>query len=263
MFFFLSKILDVFLSPLAWGAVLLGAAIPWRAGVDRSQRRRRALGVLGLVVLLGFSAFPFSNALFRALERAAPSTYRSDVVYDAIVLLGGVNDEVVSTERSGPAYNDNVERLLVTYELLRGGRARFAVVSGGGVGAPYEDAVDGRYLTRQLESWGVDPERLVVEPQARNTRENAVLSKKIADERGWRSVLVITSAFHMPRASECFEAVGMKADFLPVDFRARDASYRLFDALPRPSALEMGTTAVREWAGRYVYRFQGYARAIP
>lgn len=262
MFFFLSKILDVLLSPLTWGIVLLGAAVPWRAREVRSSRRR-VFGALGIAVLLVFSAFPFSNALLRALERSAPSTYRADVVYDAVVLLGGVNDEIVSTEHHAPAYNDNVERLLATYDLLREGKARFAVVSGGGVGAPFEDAEDGRYLTRQLATWGIAPERLVVEPRARNTRENAVFSKEIADQREWTRVLVITSAFHMRRASECFEAVGMKADFLPVDFRAREAPFGTFDLLPRASALEMGTAVVREWLGRYIYRFQGYAKALP
>ncbi len=263
MFFFLSKILDVLLSPLTWGVVLLAAAVPWRGGQARSPWRRCVFGALGIAIFLAFSAFPFSNALLRGLERSAPSTYHADVVYDAVILLGGVNDEIVSTERHGPAYNDNVERLLATYDLLREGKARFAVVSGGGSGGPFEDGSDGRYLTRQLERWGIAPERLVVEAKARNTRENAVFAKEIADQREWTRVLVVTSAFHMARASECFEAVGMKADFLPVDFRSREAPYGVFDLLPRASALELGTMVVREWLGRYIYRFQGYAKAIP
>src|SRR5206468_4076518 len=101
---------------------------------------------------------------------------------------------------------------------------------------------------------------IVIDPTARNTHENAVNVKKIADERGWKSVLMITSAFHMRRALECFNAEGLSVDTLVVDRRSADPARVSAHWLPRADALAESTAAIREWFGRWVYRARGYAR---
>lgn len=261
MFYVLSKLLDVFLSPLTWGLLGVAAALPWRRPRRPSRwRRRRAIGALGLATLLVFAMPAVSNALLYRLEHAAPSTYRPDVTYDAVVLLGGMTDERVSADTGQPSYNDNVERLVMTHRLLAEGKARFAIASGAAVDPSLDEWSEARMLARQLVAWGIDPSRVIVEDRARNTHENAVYSRRIAVERGFREVLVVTSAFHMRRSAECFEAVGMKVDTLAVDFRAHASPLRLEAMLPRSGALAESTMTLRETFGLYVYRFQGYAR---
>ena len=76
-------------------------------------------------------------------------------------------------------------------------------------------------------------------------------------ERGWRSLLLVTSAAHLPRALDCFRKVGLTPDALPVDYRAGGA--RAGGWLPRASALSKSTDVLRELAGRVVYRVAGYA----
>lgn len=261
MFFVLSKLLDVLLSPYTWGLSFLALAVPWRRPRRPMRwKRRRAVGIAGLVVLVVFSLDPVANRLQYRLEHTTPSTYRPDVTYDAVILLGGLGDERVAMETGQPAFNDNVERLIATHRLLADGRARFAIVSGGAENPEFAEHSEARVLARQIAAWGVDPSRVILEDQARNTRENAVYSQRITNERGFEKVLIVTSAFHMPRAVECFEAVGMKVDWLAVDFRASRPGAGSW--IPRAGHLAQSTAMLREMAGLWIYRFQGYAKPV-
>lgn len=262
MFFVLSKLLDVLLSPFTWGLLLVGLAVPWRPPRPETRwRPRRLAGVAGLGVLVVFALEPVSNGLLYRLEHAAPSTERPGVTYDVVILLGGLGDERVAMETGQPAFNDNVERLIATHRLLADGRARFAIVSGAPEHPAFAEHSEARVLARQLTSWGIDPSRVILEEQARNTRDNAVYSQRIVEERGFDEVLVVTSAFHMRRAVECFEAVGMTFDHLAVDFRAHGAYVpEPRSWLPRASYLASSTGTLREMAGLWIYRAQGYAK---
>ncbi|MBX3231191.1 MAG: YdcF family protein [Labilithrix sp.] len=260
MFYALSKVLDVFLCPYTWGVLLLAAATPWTVRGAKRFRRRRAYGVAGLLVLVVSGMAPVPNAIMWRLERSAPSTYRAYATYDAVILLGGLVDEVSTAENGVPAYNDSVERLTTTYRLLREDKARFVVVSAGTnpeLPAYGEAAV----VARQLAEWGIAKERIIVEDKARNTRENALNTQAIAKERGFADVLVVTSAFHMARAAECFAAIGMAVDTLAVDYRAHARSGRdARDWIPRVDGLSDTSGTLHEVFGRLVYRLRGYGK---
>jgi uncharacterized SAM-binding protein YcdF (DUF218 family) len=262
VFFFLSKLLDVFLSPFSWGFVLLAAAVPWRRRAARSWKRRRILGAVGLGIIVISSSQPVANSLAWSLEHASKPTYHADVVYDAVVLLGGLVDEEATAASGQPSYNDNVERLVITHQLLRDGKARVAIVSSAPLDPSRPDLGEAVVLGRQLEDWGIAKERIIIEDRARNTRENAVYTKEIVRARGYERVLIVTSAFHMVRAEECFAAVGLNVDTLAVDYRAHEHVGRVAEWIPRSSSLTTTTGVAREMAGRVVYRAQGYGKAI-
>lgn len=259
MFFVLSKLLDVFLSPYFWAVLFLAIAIPWRRRtVLRHWKRRRAIGIAGLVVLFVFSTEPVANGLLRNLETAAPSTYAPERPYDVVVLLGGVTDERVAKETGTPNYNDNVERLVETHRLLASGQAKYAIVSGAAMDASFAAFGEARVLAAQMREWGIAEDRIILEEKARNTRENAVYTKAIVDARRFERVVIVTSAFHMRRAHECFNAVGLAVDTRPVDFRTyRDAPASF---VPRAHHLATSTSAIRELFGWRIYRAQGYAK---
>jgi uncharacterized SAM-binding protein YcdF (DUF218 family) len=254
VFFILSKILDILLTPLAWGLGLIAFGLATRPG-----KRTRFLPWLGVLVLLFFSLEPVSNRLWRALEAPATKTFRADASYDVVILLGGVTDDRVEATWGQRAYNQNNERLLETFDLLRAGNAHYAIISGGTTSEVPGDRIEARVLRDQLVSWGVDPARVVVEDKARNTHENAVLSGAILRAKGWQKVLIVTSAFHMARAYGCFQAEGLSVDTLPVDFRSYAAGYPA-EILPRAEYLEESTAALREWAGRGIYKLRGFSK---
>jgi uncharacterized SAM-binding protein YcdF (DUF218 family) len=255
VFYVLSKILDVALTPLAWATVLILAGVlgwgsPWR---------RRAFPALGITLLLVFSLEPVSNALFRSLENPPLRTFRRDATYDVAILLGGVGDDRVEATWGERAFNDSSERLLETFDLLRAGTVKNAIISGGAPSETRMKMLEARVLGDQLIAWGIAPERLIIEDQARNTHENAVYSAAIARERGWTQALVVTSAFHMPRAYGCFRAEMFAVDTMPVDFRSYASPYR-GDVIPRAHYLNDSSEAIREWFGRAIYRVRGYSR---
>jgi uncharacterized SAM-binding protein YcdF (DUF218 family) len=265
VFFVLSKVLDIFLCPYTWGVLLLAASVPWRRRSARRWRRRRAFGVAALAVLLLGGLTPLSNALMWRLEHSTRSTFRGDVTYDAVVLLGGLVDEETTAESGRPSYNDSVERLIVTYELLRDGHARSVIVSAG-TNPVFPDHGEAVVIARQLEDWGIAKDRIILEEKALNTRENAVYSRQIVKERGFSRVLVVTSAFHMPRAEACFAAVNtdgaIEVDTLAVDYRGHPrAGARLGDWIPRVDGLDGMSGTLHEIFGRLVYRVMGYARS--
>jgi uncharacterized SAM-binding protein YcdF (DUF218 family) len=254
VFFLLSKTLDILLSPFSWAVALVATALLWKGAPSRA----RWFGGAGLGILLLFSFEPLANFLLRRLEQGAVQTYRADANYDALILLGGMVER--SSVAGRPEYNENVERLLVTYDLLRSDRAHYALVSGGALDPTVPSLVEANVLAQQLFDWGISSDRVIVEPRSRNTHENAVECRRIADERGLSRLLLVTSAFHVPRALGCFRAVGLSVDTLPVDYRSYDPGRFSGSLLPRANHLERSEMALREWFGRGIYWARGYSR---
>ena len=108
-------------------------------------------------------------------------------------------------------------------------------------------------LARQLESWGIARDRLLTEGGSRNTRENAGFSARLVRDHKLTTLVLITSAAHMPRALAAFQAEGLAPDALPVDYRAFDPEKADERWLPRAQALAASTAALREMMGRIVY----------
>ena len=244
MFFALSKVLDLLLAPITWTLLLLAASLLWR--------RRAAspwLAAAAGAVLLAFSLAPVANALTRAAEAGVRSTMRPEVTYDAAIVLGGGIDPSASARSGEPELNPSGDRLVAGALLLRSGRARNLLLSAGGPDPSRRVEADwGSLLWKRM---GLPDDRIVLERGSRNTRENAVESARIVRERGWKTLLLVTSAMHMPRAAASYRAAGLDVDLLPVDHRAGEEGGNL---LPRAEALERSTEALRELAGRAIYR---------
>jgi uncharacterized SAM-binding protein YcdF (DUF218 family) len=251
LFFILSKTLDVALSPLTWTLLLL--VVAWRRGrrapSDRATSRITSRHLIGVAVLiLVVAGSPQTSTLaYRALERSAEDTRRPGATYDAVIVLGGAMDGSPHLVGVG-SYNSNIDRIVVAFEILKSGQAKRAILAGG--------KKEAFVMRDQLLAWGIAEDRLLLESESVNTRENAVFSERIAREAGTKTHLLVTSAYHMLRAEECFRAAGLEVDTLPVDYRT---------ARPRsvfPRAVHLGETeaALREGWGRVVYRLLGYAK---
>jgi len=250
VFFALSKLLDLLLAPLSWALLLLLGALLWR------RRAAPWLAGAAAIVLYVFSIEPVANALTRFAEAPATRTFRPDAVYDAAIVLGGGIDPAASEATGAAELNAAGDRIVAGYELLQSGRARNVLLSAGGPDPSGQ--VEADWASALYRRLGIPAERIVLERESRNTRENAEQSARIVQARGWKSLLLVTSALHVPRALASFRAAGLSPDVLPVDVRA---GARLGSFLPRASALDRSTDVLRELAGRLVYRAAGYARS--
>jgi uncharacterized SAM-binding protein YcdF (DUF218 family) len=253
MFLFLSKSLDLLFAPLTWALSLL--AVGW------TLRRRTTLAwslvAFAATELFVFSTQPVADYLMRWTEATAPRTFVADRTYDAVIVLGGVMEQRGPWMDNGRDLSGAAERLTRAFEVLRAGQARNVLLSGGLTDPPPGMPSEADQLAVMLKGWGVPPDRITVEPRSRNTYENAVESARIVGERGWRRVLLVTSAAHMPRALGCFRRAGLTPDALPVDYRGGSAAAGA-SWWPRASDLGLSTDALRELAGRMVYRLKGY-----
>lgn len=250
MFYFLSKTLDLVVAPVTW-VLLLALAAFWG-----SYRRRPRLAKVAPLAAAGAlylcSNALVANAIVRSLEASAVTTMSETGTYDVVVVLGGLVDVNVTAFAGVTEYTGGVDRFLAGYDLVRRGRAGAILVTSG--------AAEAHALGRQLVEWGIAADRIVIEDQSRNTRDNAIESTRIIRERGWTKVLLVTSALHMPRAAGCFRATGLEFDTLAVDRLAYSPGVTASALEPRAEWLALSTVGIREAAGRVVYGLIGYSR---
>jgi|APTNR8051073442_1049403.scaffolds.fasta_scaffold00709_18 uncharacterized SAM-binding protein YcdF (DUF218 family) len=129
---------------------------------------------------------------------------------DAVIVLGA---PPLGPGVPGPALERRLEHGVAVFQSLG---AAWLVPSGGVVGAPPAEAE----IMRDLAvSKGVPDDRIVVEDRAKNTFENALYTGLIIRRRGWKSVVVVTDAFHMPRALYVFRRLGLGVVGDPVRIR--------------------------------------------
>ncbi|MGH8457637.1 MAG: YdcF family protein, partial [Stenotrophobium sp.] len=106
-----------------------------------------------------------------------------------------------------------------------------------------------------VQSLGLDPKRLILENRSRNTWENAVFSKALVHPQAGEHWLLVTSAWHMPRAIGCFRAAGWPVIAYPVDYMStRGAGDEDFDPEWRLRKLRFG---LKEWVGLIAYHLMG------
>ena len=255
MFFTLSKILGFFALPsnLLMAIGLVGLVLL----LTRFTRLASWLIVTSLVLIAVAGWSPLGNVLILPLEQRFPPWDASGEPPDGIVILGGAITEDVSAVRGAVALNEAAERITVGAEPARRyPDARF-VFSGGNSALIFDGGAEAAFAVQQLEALGVAHERITAEEQSRNTIENAVFSRLIANPKPGERWLLVTSAYHMPRAMAAFRAAGFVVEAYPVDWRTRGP----IDAV-RPSAslgdgLRRTDTAVREWVGLLAYRLSG------
>jgi uncharacterized SAM-binding protein YcdF (DUF218 family) len=237
--------------------LLLGAVALWQG--PRRPRLARGLLALGLAAGVVLALQPVSVQLYALLERRATDTFRPDPPYDVVIVLGGIVSDAAWRPGDALELGPAADRLVRAEELLRAGQARDVLLSGGNVFPAPDQPPEAERLAAWLRDAGIAPERIVVEGRSRNTRENALESAAVvAGHPRWKRILLLTSAWHAPRALGCYRAAGLSPDLLTVDHRGRTPAH--FTWGPRARALADSTDALRELAGGLVYRAAGYTR---
>lgn len=265
MFFYLAKAVWFLLQPSTLIALLIGygAILIW-TGWARWGRR---FVTIGAVLLLVAGLSPLGNALILPLEDRFP---RADL--DAppppagFVILGGAEDRLVGTARKAVALNEAGERLVEAAILSRRFPEAKIAFSGGDAGVIYQTGNEAEGAESLLTALGVPRDRLVLEAKSRDTYENAVFLKEELAKQGelgpGKRWMLVTSAYHMPRAIGAFHAAGFDVEAWPVDYRTRGSAdlTRPFDKVSE--GLRRVDVATREWAGLLAYWLRGRSDAL-
>lgn len=211
---------------------------------------------MGLLLLYVFSIEPVADFLLRPLERRHLPENLSGLSADAIVVLAG-------DVRKGVFPRDDIEvggsRVLKGVRLFRRKAAPLIIMSGGS-GDLFDPNFKEAELMKELAvELGVPRDKILVESQSRNTRENMVLTKRLLDEIKAGKIILVTSAFHMPRSLALLRKLGVDAVPVPSDFYVTDEKYDLFSFVPDLGNLGRSSVAIKEHVGIYVYRLMGWS----
>ena len=260
MFFYLSKILWFFFEPSSLLVVLAVAGVLalftrwWRAG--------RAVATAATVLLLIAGLSPLGHAVILPLENRFPPPPADAPAPDGIILLGGAFDTLVSSARDVSALNEAAERLAELVVLARRYPRARIVISGGSGGVLYDRVAEAGLARRMLAEAGLDPLRLESEDRSRNTFQNALMTKSMVVPKASERWLLVTSAYHMPRAVGCFRRVGFPVVAHPVDYRTRGTQDLLRPFGRVSEGLRRVDLATREWVGLVGYYLTGRTSAL-
>lgn len=255
MFFTLSKILGFFATPsnLLISIGVLGLILL----CTRFTRLASWLIVTSLVLLAVAGLSPLGNALILPLEERFPPWDASRGAPDGIVLLGGMITPEVSAARGAVALNEAAERITATAELARRYPNARIVMTGGSGALIFDEGIEAIFAVRQLEALGVAHDRITAEEQSRNTIENAVFSRLVANPKPGERWLLVTSASHMPRAIGAFRAAGFPVEAYPVDWRTRGPADFVRPFASLSDGLQRTDAAAHEWVGLFAYWLTG------
>jgi uncharacterized SAM-binding protein YcdF (DUF218 family) len=260
MFFVMSKILGLMILPsnVLIGVGLLGLALAGTRFVHLG--RRLAALALALFAVAGFS--PLGNILMLPLEQRFPPWSAASGAPDGIIVLGGAISAEVSAVRGVTALNEAAERMTAVAELARRYPHAPIVFTGGNANLLFPGQPEADFVMRLFESFGIARERVRLEDKSRTTAENATFTRVLLAPRPGARWLLITSAYHMPRAVGTFRRAGFVVEAYPVDWRTagRDDLIAPFNALS--AGLARTDAAAHEWFGLFAYWLVGRSSAL-
>ncbi|MEO1619860.1 MAG: YdcF family protein [Cyanobacteria bacterium J06632_3] len=259
--FFLSKLLPLFVYPLGVSILLLILGLIWLW-----QHPKRASGAIALAIFILF--FTSNPAVSKKLVSTLEQQYLPPdpmPTADAIVVLGGATAPPLEP-RPWVEVLESGDRILYGARLYSQGRAPKLVLSGGRIpwrgGSGSSEADDMKAIAMAMNVPEAD---ILLEGQSLNTRQNAVNTQVILQNESIDSVLLVTSAIHMPRSVAIFKKLGINVIPAPTDYLAPTENTeditiegRILGLLPEAKALDQFTRALKEYIGFAIYRLRGW-----
>ncbi len=255
--FTLFKWLLWFCTPFAW--VLVGLIV-WGLWLFCHRNWRLAVFVWVADVALCIGCLPATSSwLGMTLEGKYPPISISSVPkVDAIVVLGGgvgaVEPQVPYPECFGAS-----DRVFMAARLYHAGKGKIVIPSGEGVA---------RAEKPLLEICHVPAAAIVCEPFARDTAENASRTFELLKRLGCKRAIIVTSAWHLPRAMMLFQS--SEIEFIPVgcDYEATLTAAiahksNIWQKLPRIGTMFQSGIYLKEWLGILFYSFRKVPLDVP
>jgi uncharacterized SAM-binding protein YcdF (DUF218 family) len=260
LLFVISKTLGVMALPTNFmiglgviGLILLATRF-WRLG--------RALMVVSLVLLAICAWSPLGTLLLYPLEARFPAWDAGKGAPDGIIVLGGPIDADLSVTHGGAVVSASGDRVIAGAVLAHRYPNARLLYTGGNPNLVSNDAKEADYATELFEGLGVARSRLLMERSSRNTLENAEFSKAMVNPKPGERWLMVTSAYHMPRAVGLFRKAGFDVEAYPVDWKVgKGADIFAFSNIAG-DGLARTDPAVREWMGLIAYRLAGKTDAF-
>jgi uncharacterized SAM-binding protein YcdF (DUF218 family) len=246
--------MDYWISKLAWAVLapshililflVLIVFLPFGPGA-----RQVLMGMLAMVFLV-VMFLPVGDWALVPLERCEQRALPPQV--DGAIALGGAIEAEPTVAMGETQFNDDVERFTAMLAVMRAYPSATIVYSGGAGSPTAPDFKEADYVASAALALGYDPSHIVLENKSHNTKENVDFTKPYFSKVKGQNWLIITSAYHMPRAMALFRPAGTASNtkFFPytVDFKTtgRILPSFTFDLPGNLAKLDMAT---KEYTG--------------
>jgi len=253
VFFILSKILAFIITPIVW---VFGLSL--YSFFTKIETRSKRLRITAIIVLFVSSNSFIVDEFFRAYEPVTPDYDLMKTHYDGAIVLGGIG--TIDLRINKLNFSHSGDRLFQTIRLFKMGRIDKIIFTGGSGSIEFSEKKEGTFVKKYLNEIQIPDSALIIENESKNTYENAVFTKaKLNKLNG--NYLLVTSAFHMPRALAVFKKAGYSHITPYTTNRISGGRRFTFDHLFIPSTDAMFNLQLllHEWVGYIVYKIKGYA----
>ena len=248
-----NQLLPLLLSPLYLSLVLIFLGL---------RLRRYAVTAAGAVIVLlaslpglVFPIYDWQQGYVRKEVSALP-----DCAADAIVVLAGARTITAGVSDPVTEWGDAIDRIFGGVEAWERSCASKLVFTGGGTVSPAYTS-EGQAMRELAEKLGVMPAAITVLPSASNTVDEATEARRFLAPNISR-ILLVTSGFHMRRASMLFRNAGFEVIEYPVDLRVPPNGVGPVPWLPHMMALNRSDIMIREGLGLVYYRIKLWLETI-
>ena len=243
---YLHKILPLLFSPLFLiiSLIILGLIL-----------NSKKISLTGIAILIIFSLPIVSNKLLAHLESDYELIKPSKVeMADAVVVLSGMVSTIKTKDGLDYEWGDAVDRFFTGIDLFNLNKAPTLIFTGGKV--PWSIGLpEGEFLKKEAIKLGIPKKDILITENIENTDQEAKAIKKLLSTDNPKIILV-TSAFHMPRAKLVFEAAGINVIPSPVDFMIGAGKLTFMNFIPSASSFAATSFFVREIIGRTYYNLK-------
>ncbi|MBT8115081.1 MAG: YdcF family protein [Arenicella sp.] len=244
----LVKIISALSYPL--GLLLVLAILRWILRAIGLKGVGSFLGLVGIFILVTASNPLVAHWLVSSLEQQYPQQALSDIAeHDAIVVLGG-GLRLPQLPARHTQIGAGSDRYWYATRLYRAGKAAKIVLTGGNLFEQPGYESEAFYAAELLQEWGVPQQAIAIETHSRNTLQNMQNTSSYLKSKQISTILLVTSALHMPRAYNIFKSMPISITPASAGVLVREhVQPQIFDWIPSSAALSMTTVALHEYYG--------------
>jgi len=220
------------------------------------KRERKPAVALLLVTLLFYlcSTAWIGGILIHRLEQQykQPGSLQGEII---VVLGGGATGGTPDIDGQGNLSGSAANRLLAAARLQR--TSGLPVLFSGGQVFP-DSGNEADISRRQLLALGVPESAILAENRSLNTEQNARFTSALLKSHGYQTAVLVTSAFHLPRAVLEFGKAGIAIQPYPADYMtSRERRLYASRLAPSSSGLALTGTALKEYLGILAAKLRG------
>ncbi len=243
---FASAILSFLLSPFNWIVFLLLAGF-----FIKRKAFRKTCRIIAFIIFIVFSN-PFLLNEYAKHWQPAPRNVSDVAAYSCGIVPGGFG----STDPQENGYfNMSADRFIQAAKLFKAGKINRILINGGNGKKHKANFREGVWAKKEFIAMGIPDSVIYVEDRSNNTLDNAMHAKHILDSLALQPpYLLITSAYHIPRASVVFKNAGVATEPFPCNYMNGRSINNIGSFIPHLSVLYDWELYLKEGAGYLYYK---------